>query len=66
MGNDLVDKQPERRSGMERRQIKFTLHIPERRSGNDRRSPEGQKKKSKTSSRIVTGKQDDSEPAKNS
>jgi hypothetical protein len=27
-----------RRSGIERRKIVYTIHIPERRSGNDRRS----------------------------
>jgi hypothetical protein len=36
--------QQNRRSGNDRRQFTFTLHIPERRSGNDRRISEGEKK----------------------
>jgi len=65
MGNDSSRKQPDRRSGTDRRQFIFALHIPERRKGNDRRYPEGQKEKSKTSSQNSSGKQDDSEPAEN-
>jgi hypothetical protein len=42
-------KQQDRRSGNDRRQFTFTLHIPERRNGNDRRESEGNEKKSKTS-----------------
>jgi hypothetical protein len=42
-------KKQDRRSGNDRRQFTFTLHIPERRKGNDRRKSEGNEKKSKTS-----------------
>jgi hypothetical protein len=41
--------QQERRSGNDRRQFTFTLHIPERRKGIDRRKSEGKEKRSKTS-----------------
>jgi hypothetical protein len=46
--NSMIQKLPDkrgRRSGVERREIFYTLHIPERRSGKDRRSGNDRRKK---------------------
>ena len=62
MGEDISCKRSDRRSGIDRRQMTFSLHIPERRSGNERRAPDGLKDESKTSSKNPTGEQDESKP----
>ena len=36
--NQILSDNKCRRSGVDRREIFYTMHIPERRSGNDRRS----------------------------
>jgi hypothetical protein len=44
----MIQKLPDkrgRRSGVERREIFYTMHIPERRSGKDRRSGNDRRKK---------------------
>jgi hypothetical protein len=64
MGKESSPKQLDRRSGRDRRQFTFTLHIPEHRSGKDRRRPVVQKK-SNTVSPNDTLKKVDSETAEN-
>ena len=64
MGKDSSIKQSDRRSGLDRRQITFTLYIPENRRGNERRrDPKVQKDESKTPSKNTKGEKDHSEPA---
>ena len=49
MGEDTSGKQQQdRRTGNDRRQFTFTLHIPERRKGDDRRKSEDKEKESNT------------------
>jgi hypothetical protein len=60
MGKASSPKQLDRRSGRDRRQFTFTLHIPERRSGKDRREPEWQEDKLKTAITNPAPKKDKS------
>ena len=66
MGRDSSREQQDRRTGKDRRQFTFTLHIPERRRGDDRRNRTGKKESPKTSSQSARIKSDDSEPTKKS
>ena len=48
-GNDILERQTSldnegRRSGRDRRDFSYTLHIPERRKGRDRRSGDDRRK----------------------
>jgi hypothetical protein len=63
MGNDSSFTESDRRSGLERRQIIYELHIPERRRGPDRRDNKVENDKSKTPSKNINGEKDHSEPA---
>ena len=44
----MTEFQADRRSGVERREFQYTIHIPERRSGIDRRCAQNWKKQKKT------------------
>jgi len=44
MGKDTSQNNQERRSGKERREFEFALHIPERRKGKDRRKGDKRQK----------------------
>ena len=63
MGNNSSFTGPDRRSGLERRQVIYELHIPERRTGTDRRENITQNGKSKISSQNKKGKKDHSAAA---
>lgn len=65
MGNDSSHNQVERRTGKDRRQFTFTLHIPERRKGKERRGSEGKKEESKASSPKLKSKQENQTPDEN-
>ena len=60
MAKDKSKDYQERRSGKERRQYEFTLHIPENRSGKDRRKKDKSKnpKKMDKSSTCQKGNQE--------
>jgi len=47
MSQTLSDNR-DRRSGIDRREIFYTMHIPEGRSGKDRRSGNDRRRKSRT------------------
>ncbi len=45
---DRISSKGGRRSGIDRREFSFTVHVPERRSGRDRRKKDDRRQKSRT------------------